>query len=102
MLSYLVALAYIIGGIVYIAYVDKYYKAQKTAYENNSAPSGTAPQNSESKITQKNEPSIFNMFGSFIYIFTFLKLREILFQIPFYTTGLSAFRKEKSCPYEAL
>ena len=42
----LTAIAYVIGGIVYIAYVDKYYKAQKTAYENNSAPSGTAPQNS--------------------------------------------------------
>lgn len=35
----LTAIAYVVGGIVYIAYVDKYYKAQKTAYENNSAPS---------------------------------------------------------------
>lgn len=41
----LTAIAYVVGGIVYIAYVDKYYKAQKTAYENNSAPSGTTPQN---------------------------------------------------------
>lgn len=42
----LTAIAYVVGGIVYIAYVDKYYKTQKTAYENNSAQSGTAPQNS--------------------------------------------------------
>lgn len=36
----LTAIAYIIGGIVYIAYVDKYYRIQKTAYESNSEPSG--------------------------------------------------------------
>lgn len=42
----LTAIAYVVGGIVYIAYVDKYYKTQKTAYENNSAQSGPAPQNS--------------------------------------------------------